>query len=176
MANFLSHSSHVTCQNRIRPFTEKHGFIAQLSYTCASKTLRPELGYRVPDHAACYHFSTLIAVILDLTVYKVKDEHISRNYTICANCFNIRYFDVFTLFQSMKLPIMFRDIVEDTGLRSTGYQHDQIGQAKYGRRTFEDQTDFCFPSSKTIQFSLEIFFEVFTIEGKILENTNCPVF
>ena len=30
MAKFLSPSSHVTCQNWIRPFTKKHRFIAQI--------------------------------------------------------------------------------------------------------------------------------------------------
>ena len=67
MAKFLSPSSHVTCQNWIRPFTKKHRFIAHLDSACSSKSfhslktlrLRPEPGYRVSSSrkcplAACY--------------------------------------------------------------------------------------------------------------------------
>ena len=58
MAKFLSPSSHVTCQNWIRPFTKKHRFIAQIdsaSSNIASTAWRPcglssDIGSRVPEN------------------------------------------------------------------------------------------------------------------------------
>ena len=79
--NFLSPSNHVTCQNRIRPFTEKHRFIARLDY------LRPEPGYRVPENALAPGTSCMLLldidlgrVILGLTVGCKR----FRSYSICA--------------------------------------------------------------------------------------------
>ena len=64
--NFLSPSNHVTCQNRIRPFTEKHRFIAQLDYLRSFKTLRPEPGYRVPENALAPGTSCMLLLDIDL--------------------------------------------------------------------------------------------------------------
>ena len=60
MAKFLSPSSHVTCQNWIRPFTKKHRFIAQIdsarsnilvaSTAWRPRGLSPDIGYRVPEN------------------------------------------------------------------------------------------------------------------------------
>ena len=55
---FLSLSSHVTCQNWIRPFTKKHRFIAQIDSARGSTAstawrpcgLGPGIGYRVPEN------------------------------------------------------------------------------------------------------------------------------
>ena len=58
MAKFLSPSSHVTCQNWIRPFTKKHRFIAQIDSARSNIAstawrpcgLSPGIGYRVPEN------------------------------------------------------------------------------------------------------------------------------
>ena len=60
MAKFLSPSSHVTCQNWIRPFTKKHRFIAQIdsarsniastAWRPCGLSARPGIGYRVPEN------------------------------------------------------------------------------------------------------------------------------
>ena len=58
IAKFLSPSSHVTCQNWIRPFTKKHRFIAQIdsarsniaSTAWRPCSLSPGIGYRVPEN------------------------------------------------------------------------------------------------------------------------------
>ena len=58
MAKFLSPSSHVTCQNWIRPFTKKHRFIAQIDSARSNVAstawrpwgLSPGIGYRVPEN------------------------------------------------------------------------------------------------------------------------------
>ena len=77
------------------------------------KTLQPEPGYLVSSSrkcplAACYYrhwpWSYNVLGLHDHGIGSYIGCNRFRSYAICTDCFNILCFDIFSLFQSMKLP------------------------------------------------------------------------
>ena len=114
---FLSPSSHVTCQNWIRPFTKKHRFIAQIDSARSNIAstawrpcgLSPDIGYRVPEnvlHVTFRHWpwSYNVLGLHDHGIGSYIGCNRFQSYANCTDRFNILCFDIFSLFQSIKLP------------------------------------------------------------------------